>query len=82
MTFWNQIRDAVRMQLEDFGRQIEGFFNVRAQTVMAVLGIVAALILYAYLRTIHGRGDFFGWQGVLLCVVLVLLRFVRRSDSR
>jgi hypothetical protein len=44
MSFWQQLRDVARMQIEDF-------FKVRAQTVLIMLGVVAALILFAYLRT-------------------------------
>lgn len=67
MSFWKQLREATRLEIEDF-------FNVKWQGVALVLVVVAALILEAYLEIVDDTMAFFWWRMALLLVVLALVR--------
>ena len=71
MSFWNQLREALRLQIEDF-------FRVPWQAVAVMLVVIALLIEVAYLRTVYPTGAFFGPRMALLLVVIALLRAGRR----
>ncbi|PQV63188.1 hypothetical protein B1R32_11413 [Abditibacterium utsteinense] len=71
MSFWQQLRAALRGQIEDF-------FRVPRKAVGWMLIVVAILISNAYLRTVYGVSQFFVWRMVLLLVVLMALRTMRR----
>lgn len=71
MSFRQQLREAVRLQIADF-------LGVKWQAVALMLAVIAALVAVAYLRTVYPATVFFGWRMALLFVVLGLLRAPRR----
>ncbi len=79
MSFFQQLRDAIRGQIDDFFRAVRRFFHVPWQVVILMLVVVAALSFNAYLRISYGISAYFGWRLALSGVVLWLLHAVRRS---
>ena len=79
MSFFQQLRDAMRGQIDDFFRTVRRFFRVPWQVAVLMLVVIAALSFNAYLRTSYGISAYFGWRLALSGVVLWLLHAVRRS---
>jgi hypothetical protein len=77
MTIWNQLRDAVRMQIEDLRRGVDKFFRVPWPGVVLMFIVVAGLSVEAFCRIHFYTTDYFWPRLLLISVMILLARAVR-----